>query len=90
VGTPRTISGNPVGTRASTRKRTPEPPPQRIAFDTLCAMRDVWGAHAHNTHDASGDDTATVADDASLAYQGDGRNTTLNASQASSTPTNCV
>jgi hypothetical protein len=48
-------------------------------------MREAWGAHARNTHDTSDGDTATVADDASLASQGDDRNTTLNASQASST-----
>jgi hypothetical protein len=58
-------------------------------------MREVWGARAHNTHDASDGDTATVADDASLASQDDGRSTTLDASQAlsttmSTTDTNCI
>jgi hypothetical protein len=58
-------------------------------------MREVWEPRAHNTHDPSDGDTATVADYASIASQGDDRSTTLNASQASSntkspTDTNCI
>ena len=57
-------------------------------------MREMWGPHALNTLDTSDGDTATVADDASIASQGDDRSTTLNASQAattkSATDTNCL
>ena len=69
-----------MGPHASTSARSN--PSQRSSSTTVREMREVCPPRAYTTHDDSNNNTAAVADNASLAHQ---RNSTLNASQASST-----